>query len=57
MTLIYIGWEGRYEYLSTDDSILYESVKNSTDEKDIIIRKLLEDKSAQSRNAHCGSKY
>ena len=47
----------RYAYLSKEDSILYDSVINSDNEKDKMIKKLLEDKAASSRSDHCSSTY
>jgi len=47
----------RYAYLSKEDSILYDSVINSDNEKDEAIKKLLEGKAASSRSDHCRSTY
>lgn len=49
--------EKRYDYLSREDSTLYDEVKDSTDPKDQTIKKLLEGKAASSRAAHCASRY
>ena len=47
----------RYYYLSKEDSALYDSVKDSKDPKDLQIKKLIINKAARSRAAHCASKY
>lgn len=47
----------RYDYLSLEDSSLYDSVKDSDDPKDQQIKKLIEDKAAQSRQQHRSSRY
>lgn len=44
-------------YMSQEESDLYLEVRYSNNEKDQIIRKLLEDKASSSRAAHCGSRY
>lgn len=47
----------RYDYMNDEDSILYHKVKDSEDEKDKIIKQLLEDKANASRQAHRNSTY
>ena len=49
--------KNRYEYLSEEDSFLYDQVKNSEDEKDKTIKTLLEDKAKASRHSHSRSTY
>ena len=48
---------GRYDYLSENDSKEYDKVRDSTDPKDALIRRLLEDKAGASRSAHRNSRY
>jgi hypothetical protein len=50
-------YDGNYYYLSREDSVLYHQVKDSEDEKDKVIKKLLEDKSAACRRDHCALRY
>lgn len=57
MALNWSKFENRYDYLSREDSDLYNEVKDSTDPKDQPIKKLLEDKAGASRAAHCASRY
>jgi len=47
----------RYEYLNLFDSALYDSVKDSKEGKDLIIKGLLESKAASSRSEHRRSTY
>jgi len=46
-----------YEYLNKEDSALFDSIKDSSDPKDIQIKKLLIDKAGACRAAHCNSRY
>jgi len=48
---------GKYEYLNKRDSDLYDTVKDSNDDKDLIIKELLESKAASSRFEHRRSTY
>jgi len=50
-----LGSTQRYDYLSLEDSILYDQVKDSKDNKDIIIIKLILDKARLCRVSHCAS--
>ena len=47
----------RWAYLSDTDSDLYETVRESSDEKDRVIKRLLEEKACDSRATHCASPY
>ena len=47
----------QYNYLSLEDSILYDKVKDSDDPKDKEIKRLILDKALASRGAHCASNY
>ena len=47
----------RYQYLSKEDSELYDTVKDSGDPKDITIKGLLEQKAGASKSTHCSSNY
>ena len=47
----------RFQYLSVEDSKLYESVLHSADPKDLAVKRLLEVQAQQSRDAHCASRY
>jgi hypothetical protein len=47
----------QYNYLSLEDSILYDKVKDSEDPKDLEIKRLILDKALASRGAHCASTY
>ena len=47
----------RYEYLSKEDSILYDMVKDRDDVDGTTIRMLLEDKAKASRGSHGASRY
>ena len=47
----------RYDYLSLEDSLLYDKVKDSEDPKDQDIKRLILDKALASRGAHCASTY
>lgn len=47
----------KHDYMSDTESILYEQVKDSTDEKDKIIKTLLERLADASRAAHRNSTY
>jgi hypothetical protein len=49
--------ERRFRYLSSEDSKLYAAVQNSADEKDQVIKQLLERLAASSRSAHVASRY
>lgn len=49
--------DGTFEYLSRDESKLYAAVRDSTDEKDLTIKALLEKIASASRNAHSMSRY
>jgi len=44
--------QDRYEYLSEEDSLLYDKVKKSFDSKDIKIKELLEQKADRGRAEH-----
>ena len=50
-------WTNSYEYMSEEDSDLYDEVRDSSEEKDKIIKKLLEDAAYSSRADHCASTY
>jgi hypothetical protein len=51
-------WQGGgYYYLNKSDSDLYDKVKDSQDEKDLIIKQMLLDKAASSRASRCASRY
>lgn len=52
MTLKKREFDEGYEYLSRDDSKLYDKVKDSLDPKDLQIKRLLEEKANDSRSAH-----
>lgn len=43
----------RYSYLSQEDSDIYDAVKDSTDPKDVTIKRLLEDKAKASWASFC----
>ena len=45
----------QYNYLSLEDSLLYDKVKDSEDPKDVEIKRLIIDKARASRAAHCAS--
>ncbi len=47
----------QYNYLSLEDSRLYDKVKDSEDPKDREIKRLILDKARASRGAHCASTY
>jgi hypothetical protein len=47
----------RYDYLSEEDSKLYDEVKDSQDPKDKQIKKLLIDKLNACQGAHINSVY
>ena len=47
----------RFEYLSEEDSELYDRVKDSENQQDIEIRLLLEDKAESSRFSHLNSMH
>jgi hypothetical protein len=47
----------RFEYLDKSESKLYAKVKNSSDNKDKIIRSLLERISEITGGSHCSSGY
>jgi len=47
----------RFQYLSNKDLRLYAKVRKSTDKKDLIIKRLLEEKAEDCRSAHCNSRY
>lgn len=50
-------WDKKqYNYLSKNDSELYDKVKDSEDLKDQEIKRLLIDKAIANRAAHCASK-
>lgn len=48
---------GGYNYLSKEDSLLYDQVKDNQDTKDKIIKKLIEDKASDCQTAHRNSTY
>lgn len=43
----------QYNYLSLEDSLLYDKVKDSEDKKDQEIKRLLLEKARLSLSAHC----
>lgn len=47
----------QYDYLSLEDSKLYDKVKDSSDPKDMEIKRLILDKAKASRRDHCASTY
>ena len=47
----------QYDYLSLEDSRLYDQVKDSDDPKDQAIKRLILDKAMASRADHVASKY
>lgn len=47
----------RWYYLSDANSDLYDTVRESTDEKDLVIKQLLEQLACESRAEHCASPY
>lgn len=47
----------QYNYLSLEDSELYDRVKDSDDPKDQQIKRLIIDKAEASYGAHCQSTY
>ena len=47
----------KWDYLSDQDSKLYEAVRESKDPKDVIIKRLLEDKAGASWTSHVNSRY
>ena len=47
----------QYNYLNLEDSLLYDKVKDSEDQKDQEIKRLLLEKARASRGAHCASTY
>lgn len=47
----------RYAYLSEEDSVVCDSVKDSNYERDNLIKKLLEDKARAAKHAHRLSPY
>ena len=49
--------EEGYYYLSAEDSRLYDVVKDNTDKLSRELTRVLLDKAAQSRAAHCASTY
>jgi hypothetical protein len=55
--LKWLDYDQLFEYLNADDSRLYALVKSSQDEKDLIIKGLLERIASASRAAHRASKY
>lgn len=48
---------GAYAYLSDEESELYDKLKDSKEEKDQVICKLIIDKAKASRASHCASSY
>ena len=55
--LRWIPAECRFDYLSEDDSLEYARVRNSADERDKVIKHLLEKLAAGSRSVHVNSRY
>ena len=47
----------QYNYLSIEDSKLYDKVKDSDDPQDQEIKRLILDKAHASLSEHCASKY
>ena len=51
------GMQKRYNYLNEEDSKMYDKVKDSKRDADIIIKRLLLDKAYYSRASHASCKY
>lgn len=55
--LTWLDYEQRYDYLSAEESKLYDTVKDSSESGDLLLKSLLEKIARLQRAAHCASRY